>query len=52
MTKPAWHLSLFAPHSWHKPFKVWCAANDLTFTDLVLEALRDIAKKKGIKVPS
>jgi len=52
MNNADWHISLFAPMVWRKTFKVWCAGHGYTFTDLVMEALRDIAKKKGIRLPS
>jgi hypothetical protein len=36
---------------WRKPFKLYCADSNESFQSLMIEALADLAKKKGIKLP-
>jgi hypothetical protein len=52
MNKDVWQLFWRGPAKWKRPFRVYCAVADISMQDLLNEALADIAKKKGIKVPS
>lgn len=51
MNKNIWYLNWRGPAKWRKAFKVYCATADVRIQDLLNEAIADIAKKKGIKLP-
>lgn len=51
MTNATWNFYARLNGKWRQLFKQYCAAQDITMESLVVEALRDVAKKKGIRLP-